>query len=110
MRRELLFRSGTTAAQLLGGREKAALEIELRESFAECDPDANGVLDIEQFRRCLESATLGLTPRQVVALVNVADINDDGQIDYFEFVRFAFDVLLTLAREEKLQQMLDAQQ
>lgn len=109
MRRELLFGSDTSAAQLLGGREKAALEIELREQFAECDPDANGVLEIAQFRRCLESATLGLTPRQGTALVNVADISDDGQIDYFEFVRFAYDVLLTMAREVKLQEMLDAQ-
>jgi Ca2+-binding EF-hand superfamily protein len=44
----------------------------------------------------------------VTALVNVADISDDGQIDYFEFVRFAYDVLLTMAREAKLQEMLDA--
>jgi calmodulin len=73
--------------------------------FAQFDTEASGYLTAAQFRWCLQATSLSLTPKQVTALMNVADLDGDGLIDYAEFSRFAYDVLLAVARESTLQQL-----
>jgi hypothetical protein len=41
--------------------------------------------------------------------MNVADVDASGTVDTNEFMHFAYDVLLTIARESALEQMIAAQ-
>ena len=37
--------------------------------------------------------------------MNLADVDGDGLVDYAEFSRFAYDILLSVAREAAIQHM-----
>ena len=81
------------------------LQDDMRQIFSQFDADASGYLSLPQFRACLDSTALRFTSKQVSALMNMADVDADGLVDYAEFSRFAYDVLLAVAREAALQQM-----
>ena len=64
------------------------------------DVDGNGVLDRTEFRKCLSETELGLERRDIQALMAAADANEDGGVDYAEFIALSQKVLLHLAREK----------
>ena len=69
------------------------------------DADGNGFLDRGEFRRCLQSTELKLSKEEVAILMNAADADQNKKVDYAEFIEFAYNILLHLARERALKKL-----
>eukprot|EP00753_Platysulcus_tardus_P014045 PLAT4000.3.p1 GENE.PLAT4000.3~~PLAT4000.3.p1 ORF type:complete len:655 (-),score=371.52 PLAT4000.3:74-2038(-) len=69
--------------------------------FEEADLNKSGSLDLREFRLLLHSSELGLGESEMALLMAQADSNDDGEIDYAEFVPVAVDILATLRAGEE---------
>jgi calmodulin len=62
-------------------------EDEIREAFLLFDNDGNGYISAAELRHVMTSLGETLTDEEVEELMNEADANGDGQIDYDEFVK-----------------------
>ena len=71
------------------------------------DIDGNGTLDMHEFRRCIGSSDLGLSPGEVNGLMDEADADGDGLVSYEEFVSVAYDALAVLSREKAIMNALN---
>merc|ERR1711871_1905151 len=65
----------------------------LKKLFAVGDVNGDGVLQPEEMSRLLELSGFNLAPSQVAAIVDEADVNKDGVIEYDEFVPVAIGIL-----------------
>jgi len=63
--------------------------------FQNADKDGNGILDNEEFWSVLESKTLNLklSPEEMQAIKDRADVDQDGGITYTEFIPVVRDLL-----------------
>ena len=61
-------------------------ENHLRTAFAYFDKDNSGTITREELRQCLCSEDFTLTEDQINGLLSGVDSNNDGQIDYLEFI------------------------
>jgi len=59
---------------------------ELTEAFKIFDKDGNGLISRDELEQVMRSLGERLTTEEVVEMINEADIDGDGQIDYKEFV------------------------
>ncbi|KAL5334497.1 hypothetical protein BJX70DRAFT_378229 [Aspergillus crustosus] len=62
-------------------------EAELREAFAVFDKDKSGSISAEELRQVLQSIGDDVTDKDVDEMLQLADVNGDGSIDYEEFVK-----------------------
>eukprot|EP00898_Chlorokybus_atmophyticus_P006085 jgi/Chlat1/6478/Chrsp45S06056 len=76
------------------GMSRSDLELSLSRLFSSSDSDGSGSLDRREFRRCLSSSDLGLTRREINALMHEADSDGDGRVSYGEFVPVAWGVMV----------------
>ena len=73
---------------LLARRMKEAdPEDELLEAFKVFDRDGNGFITSHELRHIMNNLGEGLTPEEIEEMVKEADQDNDGQIDYDEFVK-----------------------
>jgi len=79
---------------LLHGMTREELEATMFNLFQKADQDTDGFLNRDEFRVCINDASLGLTRREINLLMAEADEDDDGKISYEEFVPLCFDLLL----------------
>jgi calcium-dependent protein kinase len=61
-------------------------DAQLRSAFSYFDKDGNGTISKEELRECLESDEFTLSDEEINKLIKGVDINDDGKIDYLEFI------------------------
>ena len=61
-------------------------ENHLRSAFTYFDKDNSGTIEKDELRQCLQSDDFTLTDEQVNQLLGGVDANNDGQIDYQEFI------------------------
>jgi len=90
------------------GRPKDEVMGEIVQIFEHYDKDANGTLDPAEFKQCLsETGLLGrpLDAKEVASVMMGIDENDDGKVDYNEFITFALEVLNYYYREQRIAQM-----
>jgi Ca2+-binding EF-hand superfamily protein len=104
-RTKLVQRAEVQPVELLDGRDRSAIEAELGALFQKFDADGNGFLDRGEFRRCLQSTELKLSKEEVAILMNAADADQNKKVDYAEFIEFAYNILLHLARERALKKL-----
>ena len=62
-------------------------EEELLEAFKVFDRDGNGYITSHELRHIMTNLGEGLTPEEVEEMIREADLDNDGQIDYDEFVK-----------------------
>ncbi|KAG1679795.1 hypothetical protein FOA52_012706 [Chlamydomonas sp. UWO 241] len=79
------------------------LESVIMRLFIEADADGSGYLDKKEFANVLNSTELSLNERQVREVMCEADENDDGVIEYREFVPFMVDMLQSMQASEGAQ-------
>lgn len=60
---------------------------ELRRAFRTLDEDASGSLDREEFKQVLTMFNLGIPDQVMDKLIDLADFDGDGTINYAEFAR-----------------------
>ena len=87
---------------LLHGMPREELEAMMRGVFEAADTDGNGTLDRKEFSRCLKSAELGLTRKEINLLLGEVDENNDGMVSYDEFVPLCFNILVERFKDDVL--------
>ena len=60
---------------------------ELLEAFKVFDRDGNGFITSHELRNVMNSLGENLTPEEIEEMIKEADLDNDGQIDYEEFVK-----------------------
>lgn len=85
---------------LLHGMPRAELENMMREIFQRSDVDQSGSLSRKEFRECLKAAELGLTRKEVNAILSEVDENNDGEVSYEEFIPICFNILVERFKDE----------
>jgi len=106
-KREIVSEMATvTPLEALTVDEKKRLAEMAHDVFIKFDTDRSGSLDRNEFSKCLVEGKLGLTERQIAHMMAAADVSEDGLIDYSEFEVLFNDCLLVLARDDKLDKML----
>lgn len=61
-------------------------ENQLKAAFSYFDKDGSGTISRDELRVCLQSDDFTLSEEQINELLNGVDANNDGQIDYQEFI------------------------
>ena len=82
--------TGGTAQERLTPEQLEGL---LKDLFKEADTDQSGALSMTECKEVIRLANLGLSDREVGRLLAEADVNQDGEIDYEEFVPIAVDLV-----------------
>ena len=74
------------------------LEAKIQQIFVAADADGNGVLDRKEFKRVMKlfASELKLQVADLRQIMMLADENDDGLIEYHEFVPVALELLQTM--------------
>ena len=83
---------------LLHGIPREQLEQMMFSVFNAADTDGSGALDRKEFARCLKSAELGLTRKEINLLLSEVDADGDGMVTYEEFVPLCFNILVERSR------------
>mmetsp|Transcript_110207 Transcript_110207/g.310837 ORF Transcript_110207/g.310837 Transcript_110207/m.310837 type:complete len:427 (-) Transcript_110207:140-1420(-) len=91
---------------LVHGMSREELTGLLEQIFRRFDVDGTGWLNKQQFFSALTSMELGLTRREINAIMFEIDVDEDGNISYGEFV--AFDLLQRLTRMRLLEAELES--
>jgi len=97
-----------SSEDFLFGRPRQEVLEEIMMLFATYDADNNGTLDPSEFKKCLnETGLLGrpLNAKEVQAVMLGIDENDDGRIDYEEFVNFTLEILDYYYSEQRMESM-----
>lgn len=66
-------------------------ENHLRSAFTYFDKDGSGTISRDELRTCLQSDDFTLTEEQINELLDGVDANDDGEVDYDEFLNMMMD-------------------
>lgn len=82
---------------LVHGMSREELTALVGSMFERMDEDRSGILNKQEFVAALTSMELGLTRREINAIMFQVDQDRDGNISYREFVPFAFDLLQKMA-------------
>lgn len=94
-----------TSFGVMRGMSPDTVEELLRDAFAACDLDGNGVLDEDEMRLVLDSvgvSELGLTEKQILGIVAAADADGDGGVDYEELSSLVHETVRQLAMEDAI--------
>jgi len=87
---------------LLHGMPREELEALMSGIFMAADADGSGVLDRKEFSKCLKSAELGLSRKEINLLLSECDVDGDGKISYAEFMPLCFNILVERFKDEVL--------
>ena len=77
---------------LLHGLPRAELVSLLEDLFKRADTDGSGYLSRSEFHVCLKEADLGLTRKEINAIMMEIDADGDDKISYEEFVPLCLEV------------------
>ncbi|KAH3853186.1 hypothetical protein DPMN_095708 [Dreissena polymorpha] len=72
---------------MIGYKQHADPQQELREAFRLCDKDNNGFISSEELRHVMTNLGEKLTDQEVSEMIRAADTNGDGMVDYNEFIK-----------------------
>lgn len=61
--------------------------------FKEADVDGSGSLTFDEFQALMEQVELGISPQELRFVISEADENENGVVDYEEFVPLAVDLI-----------------
>ena len=84
------------AQTLVHGMSREELTACIQTMFEEIDVEGTGLLGRAQFVQALMGMELGLTRKELNAIMFQVDEDQDGFISYREFARFAYDLLQKL--------------
>lgn len=101
-RAELITKTDLSVDALLEKMPPDALDERLFALFKSHDVDHNGVLNEEEFRRCLDSLDLGLSKDEILLFLISADSSHQCLISFDDFKRFFKENLKTLNSDKHL--------
>jgi len=81
-------RNGNTGVSAVAAKKMKKMSMEeIREAFQVFDKDGSGSISAQELRQVMNNLGEGLTDVEVDEIIQEADIDGDGEIDYEEFVR-----------------------
>lgn len=86
------------------------LEGFLQATFTTADADQSGALDEHEFLNLLKGSGLGLTRRAISDIMEAADDNEDGLIQYGEFVPMMIEIFQSQALTKAAQETLEIEE
>ena len=89
--------------EFVKGMTTEELHDTIKRVFNESDLDGNGTLDPKECRAALKSADLNLSKKEINLLLTQSDLNNDGVVEYDEFVPVCFDILVERAMNKQLE-------
>merc|ERR1719401_1517756 len=92
---------------LVHGMSREELTELVESIFRRMDQDGSGQLSKQEFVQALTCMELGLTRREINAIMFRVDQDNDGNVSYGEFVPFAFDLLQKLLEMRLLETELE---
>jgi len=95
------FREKANSAGGTGMSEEDLVQY-LTNLFVQSDGDGNGVLDRAEFKRLMQGADLGLSAKQIKLLYSQADINEDGTIEYREFIPACVELVIAMQARSRM--------
>jgi calmodulin len=100
------FKSNELLTRLEDSRYAQKVE-ELRKAFALFDRDGTGSIDRYELEQCLHSVGIHPTPAEMDALYSSMDQDNDGTIDFVEFLNAMIGTFEEQELEEELSQLRD---
>jgi Ca2+-binding EF-hand superfamily protein len=88
------------STDMIKGIRKEEVEEQMRKMFHEYDIDGNGHLDRKELKAVLGSGALGLSRREMNALMSEVDMDGDGMCSYDEFLPLCFKILKDREEED----------
>jgi Ca2+-binding EF-hand superfamily protein len=85
---------------LLHGMPRTELVALLEDLFKRADTDGSGYLSRSEFNQCLKEADLGLTRKEINAIMSEIDSDHDGRISYEEFIPLCLEILVQITSED----------
>ena len=81
----------------------------LRTQFNSIDTNLSGTIEVDELRNAVKNSTIDLNPNEIEKIVKQCDYNEDGLINYHEFIAatIPIDKYLTKERMESLFQKFD---
>merc|ERR1719199_2402241 len=98
------------AQTLVHGMSREELTACIQTMFEEIDVEGTGLLGRAQFVQALMGMELGLTRKELNAIMFQVDEDQDGFISYREFARFAYDLLQKLTSLRLLETEMEQDQ
>jgi Ca2+-binding EF-hand superfamily protein len=98
------------AQTLVHGMSRDELTSCVQTMFEEIDVDGTGLLSRTQFVQALQGMELGLTRKELNAIMFQVDEDQDGFVSYREFARFAYDLLQKLTSLRLLETEMEQDQ
>mmetsp|Transcript_5276 Transcript_5276/g.8279 ORF Transcript_5276/g.8279 Transcript_5276/m.8279 type:complete len:530 (-) Transcript_5276:216-1805(-) len=105
-KKAVIQRSAITPVELLGGRSRARIQKQMRSKFREFDVDDDGYLNRDEFHKLMADTSLSLGADEIDEYMVAADKDKDGKVNINEFMSFAYETLLHLARDAALKTQL----
>jgi Ca2+-binding EF-hand superfamily protein len=90
---EIVNSTNNLAQQAAINDDLQALRAVLINMFKEADDDGNGFLTFDEFQVLLEKVDLGISSQEMRFVISEADENENGVVDYCEFVPLAVDMI-----------------
>jgi hypothetical protein len=81
--------------------EPEQLQEQILDMFLAADDDGNGYLDRKEFKRVLKEADLGLGKKDIRNVMAECDENEDGVIEYKEFMPIMVDLIHAAQARDK---------
>ena len=69
--------------------------------------DKNKLLDKEEYKKLLQQAGINLSDEEIYALMQEADTNGDGFVDFNEFQSHFYTILRLIRRNKALYTIID---
>jgi Ca2+-binding EF-hand superfamily protein len=101
---EAEYAAATAATeQLFESKPAGEIDAKIRDMFKAADANGNGELDRTEFMEAMRQLNFGLSKKEIKSLMAHIDKNQDGKINYEEFVPLARDVLAEYIKEKYLE-------
>lgn len=88
---------------ILTNMTEEQLERAISKEFMRADADNNGYLDRSEFIACMRDMDFGLTKKEILYLMAEVDINQDGKVQYEEFVPVAIGIITQIIKDKILE-------
>lgn len=72
----------------------------LRTAFEKIDTDKSGLIDVNELKQAVAKSHLKISDKELTALIENIDNNDNSQIDYTEFITSCIDIDKVLTKEK----------